>query len=264
MQRIAVFGGVYSNYLALERCLEDAHVRGAEAIYCLGDLGGCGPFPERVFPLLIDADVQVVQGNYDHSIGHDRDDCACGYTDPLDNYFARVSYEYTQRQTPVRWKPWLRSLPPSRRVRLGRYQLHLCHGSPRRTNEFVWESTASTAFLDRLVEQARADVAIGTHTGLHWARRLPGRPGPDRWWINAGAIGRPANDGGTHVWYTLLDASQAELSVQFVPLDYDHERLAAEIEAESLPAEFAETVRTGWWTTCLEVLPMKERRRGRH
>ena len=27
-------------------------------------------------------------------------------------------------------------------------------------------------------------------------------------------------------------------------------------------AEFVETVLTGWWTTCLEVLPAKERRRG--
>jgi hypothetical protein len=34
------------------------------------------------------------------------------------------------------------------------------------------------------------------------------------------------------------------------------------MDAEGLPAEFSETVRTGWWTTCLEVLPAKERRRG--
>jgi hypothetical protein len=29
-----------------------------------------------------------------------------------------------------------------------------------------------------------------------------------------------------------------------------------------LPDEFIETIETGWWTTCLEVLPMKERARG--
>ena len=27
--------------------------------------------------------------------------------------------------------------------------------------------------------------------------------------------------------------------------------------------EFVETVLTGWWTTCLEVLPARERRRGK-
>jgi hypothetical protein len=48
-----------------------------------------------------------------------------------------------------------------------------------------------------------------------------------------------------------------------VPVEYDAETLAGEMEAESLPPEFVETIRTGWWTTCLEVLPAKERARGR-
>ena len=54
-----------------------------------------------------------------------------------------------------------------------------------------------------------------------------------------------------------------EYSVEFVPLAYDHERLAREMRDEKLPEEFVETVLTGWWTTCLEVLPGKERRTGR-
>lgn len=32
---------------------------------------------------------------------------------------------------------------------------------------------------------------------------------------------------------------------------------------EGWPAEFAETIRSGWWTTCLENLPVKERVRGK-
>jgi hypothetical protein len=34
------------------------------------------------------------------------------------------------------------------------------------------------------------------------------------------------------------------------------------MRAEKLPKEFIQTVVTGWWTTCLEILPAKERRRG--
>jgi hypothetical protein len=45
-------------------------------------------------------------------------------------------------------------------------------------------------------------------------------------------------------------------------LDYDYERLAAEMTSEGLPEEFVETIRTGWWTTCNEILPAKERARG--
>ena len=40
------------------------------------------------------------------------------------------------------------------------------------------------------------------------------------------------------------------------------QQLADEMRREELPEEFVETVLTGWWTTCLEVLPSKERRRG--
>ena len=78
-----------------------------------------------------------------------------------------------------------------------------------------------------------------------------------------GVIGRPENDGRRNVWYAVLTAAGGDLGVEFVAVDYDHEALARDMEAERLPAEFVETVRTGWWTTCLEVLPAKERARGR-
>ena len=101
-----------------------------------------------------------------------------------------------------------------------------------------------------------------THTGLHWARCLPSGGQA----INVGALGRPANDGRTNVWYALLTDAGREgpLSVQFVPVEYDHERLAREMRRENLPEEFVQTILTGWWTTCLEILPAKEREQGRY
>jgi diadenosine tetraphosphatase ApaH/serine/threonine PP2A family protein phosphatase len=257
MPCIAVFGGIYNNYLALAAALADAQRRGAESLYCLGDLGAIGPYPDRVFPLLRDHDVACIQGNYDHSVGNSLADCQCGYTDPRDNHFARLSYAYTFANTSPANRAWLRDLPAQRRLDLGRYRLLLCHGSPRRTNEFLWESTTSAAFLAHLFDQHDADVLLTTHTGLKWYRALPG----DRHFINVGVLGRPENDGTTNVWYALLRAGPV-LSVEFVPVAYDHERLAAEMRAEKLPEEFVQTVLTGWWTTCLEVLPARERRRG--
>jgi predicted phosphodiesterase len=257
--RIAVFGGIYNNYLALEAALADARRRRVEAIYCLGDLGAFGPYPDRVFPLLHEHQVQCIQGNYDNSIGHDLADCQCGYTDPRDNHFARLSYAYTLANTSLANRAWMRELPMTRRIELGRYRVLMCHGSPRRMNEFLWESTTPTHFLERLATEYEADVILGTHTGIKWQRRLAN----DRHFINVGVLGRPENDGRTNVWYTLLGAGP-QLEVAFVPVEYDHARLASEMRAEKLPEEFVETVLTGWWTTCLEVLPAKERRRGRY
>jgi hypothetical protein len=61
-----------------------------------------------------------------------------------------------------------------------------------------------------------------------------------------------------------LEVTGGTLHVEFVPIEYDHGRLAREMRAEKLPEEFVDTILTGWWTTCLEVLPGKERKRGRY
>ena len=105
-KKIAVFGGVYNNYLALEALVKDAKNRGVEKLYCLGDLGAFGPNPDKVFPILLENDIEVVQGNYDNSIGNDLSDCQCGYTDPQDNYFAQISYDYTFANTSAEFKSY--------------------------------------------------------------------------------------------------------------------------------------------------------------
>lgn len=257
--RIALFGGVYSNYEALAAVLADARARGAEAVYCLGDIGGFGPHPARVFPLLRDGNVRCIQGNYDVSVGRALADCGCGYTDPRDNHFARVSYAYTLARTGADDRRWLAALPGHLRLMLGRYRLFLCHGSPRQINEFLWETATPRGLLERFCRTYAADVLCVTHTGIKWHRPLA----DDRHAVNVGVIGRPENDGQTRVWYTLLSAAP-DLHVEFVPVSYDHEALAREMEREGLPAEFVETICTGWWTSCLESLPVKERGRGKY
>jgi predicted phosphodiesterase len=258
---IAVFGGCYNNYLALQAMLDDARGHNAQAIYCLGDMGGFGPHPDRVFPILWENEVICMQGNYDHSIGNRLADCACGYTDPRDNYYAQISYDYTLAHTSDRYKDWLRDLPPGIRLELAGQRVLLAHGSPRRVNEFLWESTTPEPFLSKLFDDYHADLILCTHTGIQWQRQLL----DGRRIINVGAIGRPPNDGYTSVWYALLTIYPQEnrIESQLLPVEFDHERLAHEMRQERLPEEFVETILTGWWTTCLETLPSKERARGR-
>jgi predicted phosphodiesterase len=259
MTRLALFGGIYSNYRALEIALHDISRRRVDGIYCLGDIGAFGPYPDRSYPLLRDANVRVIQGNYDNSLAEGLPDCQCGYTDPRDNYFARLSYAYTFRNTSDENKSWLRTLPASLRLNVEGRRILLCHGSPRKTNEFLWESTTPDHFLGYLVDQTQADIACFTHSGIKWLRALPdGRNA-----VNVGVLGRPENDGQTNVWYTLLTINSSFVDVEFVPVVYDFKALAADMRAEELPQEFIETILTGWWTTCLEILPHKERARGR-
>jgi diadenosine tetraphosphatase ApaH/serine/threonine PP2A family protein phosphatase len=253
---LALFGGVYSNHLALAAVLADIRARGDGAAWCLGDLGGFGPHPERSAARLRASGVPMLQGNYDHSLGHGLGDCGCGYTDPRDNAYAQASYDYTAARTGEETRAWLRGLPPEARFEFGGRRVLLCHGSPRRVNEFLWDSQCSDGFLAWLCEANGADVIACSHTGLPWHRALPG----GRQVVNCGAIGRPAHDGTPRVWYAALRTDGHALGVEFRAVDYDHESLAREMEAEALPPEFVETIRTGWWTTCLENVPVRERR----
>jgi hypothetical protein len=259
-ERIAVFGGVYSNRLALEALLAVARRHGAEAVYCLGDLGGFGPQPERCWPLLVEGGVRCLQGNYEQSLAGGAEDCNCGYTDPRDNHFARLSYQYTATRCSPAFKAWMGTLPARRRVRVGGHQLLLVHGSPRRVNEFLFASTTPATFLAQVCAAERCDGFLCTHTGLPWVRALP-RGGVV---ANVGVIGRPANDGDPRVRWALVTAGASAPVVEVLPLAYDHPALAAEMCDERLPMEFVETILGGWWTTCLEVLPARERETSRY
>jgi hypothetical protein len=93
--RLAFIGGIYSNYWALKATLDDISRRGADATYFLGDLGAFGPHPNRVPELLIERNIPGIQGNYEESLSTRANDCHCGYTDPRDNHYAQISYDYT-------------------------------------------------------------------------------------------------------------------------------------------------------------------------
>ena len=255
---IAILGGIYSNHAALRAAAEDARARGAGRLFCLGDLGGFGPNPGKILPLLDELEVTTLAGNYDVALAEKLPDCGCGYTHPSDNLFAQLSYDYTNRRTTDPERARLKALPGSIRFTRGGRRFLLCHGSPRRINEFLWESACSDGFLTRLLREAEADTLLCAHTGIHWARRVS----DGGLLVNAGAVGRPANDGSPRIWYALFEAGREE--PRFIDVAYDQESLAREMEGESLPREFVETIRTGWWTTCLEILPAKERARGRY
>jgi predicted phosphodiesterase len=257
--RVALIGGIYSNYHALAATLADIARRGAAATYFLGDLGAFGPYPDRIPELLIENGIHGIQGNYEESLSTGATDCHCGYTDPRDNFYAQISYDYTFNKTSDAHKNWMGTLPKSMRLEIGDRRILLSHGSPRKINEFLWRSTSPDAFLRKMCDDYEADVIACTHSGLQWHKRLPG----DRHIVNVGVIGRPANDGNTNVWYTMLTISGSKVDVEFVPIDYAHEALAREMREENLPNEFIETIETGWWTTCLEILPARERAAGR-
>ncbi len=258
MTRIAVCGGVYSNPYALRAFIDDARAQGAEQLFCLGDLGGYGAEPDAIWPLLVDNDVTVVAGNYDVAIGRGDTDCGCGYTDPRDNEFAQLMYDFTLEHTGRDYAQWMTTLPTERRFTLEGVDIHLVHGSTLALNDFWWESLSEDNHQLK-VQESGADLIMCTHSGLPWTKQVG-----TSLVVNVGVLGRPANDGRREVWYALVDLVDGTATAELVPLAYDWQAQAASMRAGGLPEAFVETVETGWWTTCLEVVPPYERSKGRY
>ena len=106
-RRVAFLGGIYSNYLALQEALKLARAREVEAIFALGDFGAFGPHPDRTVEILRREGIPALQGNYEESLSSAAADCHCGYTDPRDNHFAQISYDYTRHRTAAEHKRWM-------------------------------------------------------------------------------------------------------------------------------------------------------------
>ena len=142
----------------------------------------------------------------------------------------------------------MRELPGELRETIGGVDVHAVHGSPLAVNDFVWESLRRRSWRARpRVRRGRAAVHAHRHPV---AARVRGTLV-----VNVGTIGRPANDGRREGWYAIVDVEDGRARAELVPLAYDWRAHAAALRAAGLPEPFAETVETGWWTTCLEVVP---------
>jgi predicted phosphodiesterase len=247
----AVCGGPYSNFSAVEKFLEET--KDFTYRFCLGDLGGFGPHPDKTIDLLRSAGVICLKGNYDHSVGFGEADCGCGYIDPRDRHFAQVSYDYTFKNTSLKNRLWLQSLPDEIELEWKNKKILLCHGSPDSVNEFVWESETDEKKLSQWFQKNSVEMILCTHSGIPWIKRT----NAGQIWFNVGVLGRPAHEDNTRVFYGLVSAEN-NLNAELVAMNYDSTEVIAAMKQEKLPDEFIESLKTGHWTTCSNILPPEE------
>ncbi len=252
-QKIALCGGPYNNFEAVKSFLKETEA--FEFRFCLGDLGGFGPFPDRTIELIKDSNLICIQGNYDYAVGHSENECGCGYLDTRDRHFSQVSFDYTLKNTSEKHKPWLRSLPQQIELSWGQKKILLCHGSPNEMNEFVWDSETSDAKIKSWLEKFKVDGFCATHSGLPWVREIQAAG----FWMNVGVLGRPAHEGHRQVYYATINNDAENLKPRVHPLAYNYQNLIDAMVAENLPIEFSQAVDQGVWTTCSQILPEVER-----
>jgi diadenosine tetraphosphatase ApaH/serine/threonine PP2A family protein phosphatase len=260
-ERLALMGGAYGNVPALRACIDDAKRMGCDLLIFLGDATGCCGHSDEILELLRGNFQVLIQGNHEEEAIAGSDVCACGYGDPEDEKYGCLAHRYAMTSLSERWRVWMSSWPKQALLEIGAKKLVLCHGSPDRINEFLYESELDDHRLTGWIEKHAADGLACTHTGLPWIRPLS----PARWAVNCGAVGKPDHDGDPAVHYgvvqTLADRPWTAAIRRVV---YDHQAWVAQLKREGVDPIFTEPLRTGWWTTGIKSLPMPEQRRAQN
>ncbi|MEN0049355.1 MAG: metallophosphoesterase family protein [Bacteroidota bacterium] len=254
-KRLLVFGGVYSNLQALQQMQNIAKDLGipAENIICTGDVVGYCAQPEECVQAVIDWGIHCIAGNVEIQLREGEEDCGCNFDEGgRCNLFSRQWYPYAQSQLSKTSINWMKTLPDFFRFQYGKYKAFVLHGSFHETSEFIFASTPWSIKQNNFTD-TQSSLILAGHCGLPF-NQIRGH----QYWLNAGVIGMPANDGNTEVWYLLLDfLPDGTISYRHHSYAYDFSTAAELMRENHLPSAYAHTLETGIWDNC-EILPEQE------
>jgi predicted phosphodiesterase len=239
--RVAVISDIHANEHALRAVLEEIDSASPDALWCLGDLVGYGPAPNRCCELVSQrADVCLV-GNHDLVV--------LGELDVADfNDEAAAAALWTRGCLDARSRAFLASLAPKATVE----GAQLFHASAR---DPVWEYvlSAETGYATLLATTAPLVLVGHSHVALAIGLsdteldadlapagtelRLDGR-----WVLNPGSVGQPRDGDPRAAWLELdLVAGLA----RFHRVAYAVERTQAEMRRYGLPEALVERLAHG-------------------
>ena len=256
-EKLLVFGGPYSNLaatMALQARAAELDIP-AERIICTGDVVAYCAEPAQTIDLIRDWGIHVVMGNCEEALAFSEADCGCGFAeDSSCSTLAVTWYQYADRHVTVEQRRWMQGLPRSIEFKAGSRSFKLVHGSLSSINEFVFASSDAAAKLEQ-IRAAGVDVIIGGHCGIPFGQDIY-----NLFWLNAGVIGMPANDGGSHGWYMMIDPAADGLQVSWHRLDYDHATSRKTTMAAGM-TEYGQALLDGCWPS-IDILPEAESRQG--
>jgi predicted phosphodiesterase len=240
--RVGVISDIHGNAAALEAVLEALEDEQLDAVWCLGDLVGYGPEPNRCCELVAHrADLSLV-GNHDLGV--------LGSI-PLDEFSpdAAAAARWTETVLTDFSRSYLESLRPQAKVD----GAELFHASPR---DPVWDYVLSEPVARESLEMTEAPVIMVGHSHVPLAMLLengrangglaPGGHeadlGKGRWLLNPGSVGQP-RDNDPRAAFLILDFDKRRAT--FVRVEYEVERTQSEIREHGLPETLAQRLALG-------------------
>lgn len=130
-----------------------------------------------------------------------------------------------------------RSFVPGHKPESGEWLIDVFHGSPRRLNEYLRNTSALEQF-EEVTNLSPGNVFVYGHTHDAYHKLFNGVH-----FINAGSAGKPKH-GNPNVNYAILELGE-RLVAEFREVAYDFEKTAAEMESLGHPSELIHMIRTG-------------------
>jgi len=241
--RIAVISDIHGNWHAFEAVLADIANEAPDEVWCLGDIVGYGPQPNRC--------VEEARTRSDLCLLGNHDLAAIGEVD-LATFSpdAATSARWTIDELEPDKLEYLKTLEPKGE----RDGVEAFHGSPR---DPVWEYLLSEPAVRTALEMTTAKLVLVGHSHIPIALRLSdgqalagglAKGGSEidlddgRWLLNPGSVGQP-RDGDPRAAYLLIDLDKPHAHYRRVP--YDVATTQDEIRKAGLPDALAERLEFG-------------------
>jgi predicted phosphodiesterase len=238
--RVALISDIHGNLHALEAVFRSIDAKPPDAVWCLGDLVGYGPQPNRCCTLVAErADVCLI-GNHDLGV--------LGRIG-LDAFSpdAAASARWTAEILDDEPRAYLESLSPQG----AEERAELFHASPR---DPVWEYVLAPEVAFAALELTEKPLVLVGHS--HVALRFGASQlalalceegtridlERERWLLNPGSVGQP-RDGDPRAAWVELDFGRGVAVYHRV--EYDVAKTQAEIRERGLPEALAERLSSG-------------------
>lgn len=219
--KIAVISDIHGNKLALDNVLDDIKQRGANKIFCLGDIAMGGYDPcytiNKLFELKkeLKDDFKIIQGNTDKLI-----------VDFSENLFNEMNVKNPLMAGALNLdvkvisdneKKLLNNLKKEEIVDIKGIKIHLVHGSPRRQDENIFPDMEIEK-VEEMVEKSPAEIILCGHTHIPCGYSL----NSGKTVVNAGSVGRSMTKDKMPVYLLITIDSNGQYLFEHIKVKYDN------------------------------------------
>tara|TARA_X000000950_G_C13790564_1_gene609163 strand:- start:176 stop:922 length:747 start_codon:yes stop_codon:yes gene_type:complete len=246
---IAIISDIHSNFEVLKQFAKSRKTAGVKRTYCLGDVVGYGPDPNRCIDTLNKLKIQSVMGNHDYFSASD--DSLRDF-----NLNALNSIVWTRATLSKKNRLWLQTLPYSLDFSVNKdVTLNFSHSNLTNFSKWTYIDNVDIAEEEMRNCSTKLNFIGHTHKPVAYkcydnsCEELPlvedesiSLDSSSKWLINAGSLGQPrdGNNGGSYILY-----DESRHSIMLKRIRYDYMKTARKIIAQGLPEKNASRLSSG-------------------